>query len=156
MRFINFAFLMAVFAIATTQPTKAAMDCVAETPLPSNISTRTPADNVPKAMARYVGTWVGAWQDRGRNALCHRLVITSVDVDGKVHGIYSNGVYAGWKISRPNYSKVQGSILKGKLVLDRFPSGNQAHYWFSGAALSGLYETSGGLISSITLRRQHE
>lgn len=156
MRFFIFLSLIAGFTITTTQQSNAAVDCIAETPLPSNISTRKPADNVPQAMARYVGTWVGAWQDRGRDALCHRLVITSVDAAGKVHGIYSNGVYAGWKISRPNYSKVQGSILEGKLVLDRFPSGNQAHYWFSGEALAGVYETGGGLISKITLRRQQE
>ncbi len=34
MRIIGFVFLMIVFALATAQPSKAAMDCVAETPLP--------------------------------------------------------------------------------------------------------------------------
>ena len=57
--------LVLVLAIATAQPSMAAMDCVAETPLPNILAMTQPASDVPQALARYVGTWVGAWQDRG-------------------------------------------------------------------------------------------
>ncbi|MBC8337648.1 MAG: hypothetical protein H8E39_03060 [Alphaproteobacteria bacterium] len=147
--------LVLVLAIATAQPSMAAMDCVAETPLPNNLAMTQPASDVPQALARYVGTWVGAWQDRGGDALCHRLVITSIDAAGRAYGIYSYGTYAGWNISRSNFFKVQGDIFDQKLVLVQFPSGNQARYWFSGDNLHGLYETSRGQTSDIVLTRQH-
>ena len=156
MNIARFLFLALMFGTIDVQPSKAAMDCVSETPLPSDLAMTSPTSDVPQANARYVGVWVGAWQDQGRDALCHRLVISSVDADGAVEGIYSSGTYAGWNISRSDYYNIQGRIFDGKLVLAQFPSGSQARYWFSGNDLQGLYETSRGQTSDIVLRRQVE
>jgi hypothetical protein len=57
-----------------TQPATA-KECHQETPLPADVRLIAPGSEVPEAVARFAGAWIGAWLDRGRDALCHTLVV---------------------------------------------------------------------------------
>jgi hypothetical protein len=41
----------------------AANECLRETPLPADVRLITPGPEVPKAVARFAGAWIGAWED---------------------------------------------------------------------------------------------
>lgn len=130
-----------------------AADCSAETPLPQSVAIIPPTPSVPEDQARFVGSWVGVWQDRGQDALCHTLVVKSVWTDASAEAIYSHGRYRGWNIHQADYYEVPGAIKDGKLVL-AFRTGSKATYWFDGEKLKGHYETSRGSTSDIVMIRR--
>ena len=91
-------------------------DCERKTPLPANITLIKPAAAVSETIARFAGAWIGLWPDlKGREALCHTLVIEEVLPNGYARVIYSIGTDAGLNIRQPNYWRVTGRIIDGAL-----------------------------------------
>src|SRR2546426_3640331 len=101
-RFItgHYLWLCIVVALGLAPGTQAATakECVRETPLPADVRLIAPGSEVPEAVARFAGAWIGAWQPsgisgamyqlgrllvgRGRFALCHTLVVEEVFANG--------------------------------------------------------------------------
>ena len=132
------------------------MDCVAETSLPDDLTTVSPSSDIPENLTRFLGIWVGAWRDKGHDALCHRLVVKSVDASGAIKGIYSFGTDSGWNIAQRNFHEVDGQITDGKLALRPFRNGSKASYWFADDNLRGSFITKKGLKSDIAMTRQSQ
>jgi hypothetical protein len=69
----------------------AAKECHRETPLPTDVRLIAPGQEVPEAVARFAGTWLGAWLDEGSEALCHTLIVEEALANGYARVIYSIG-----------------------------------------------------------------
>ena len=67
---------------------------------------------VPEALARFAGAWIGVWVDqKGREALCHTLVIEEVLPNGYARIIYSIGTMRrGTSVSRISGASPAGSL----------------------------------------------
>ena len=52
-----------------------------------------PGPEIPAAVARFAGVWVGVWEDSG--GLCHTLVVEEVFANGYARVIYSVGTSLG-------------------------------------------------------------
>ena len=48
----------------------AAKECHRETPLPADVRLIAPGPEVPEAVARFAGVWIGAWLDQGHPGRC--------------------------------------------------------------------------------------
>lgn len=76
-----------------------------------------PATSVPQEFAQFSGKWIGEWDEQlvpGRvqsGPLCAVLVITTVDADGRVRGVYSMGRQFG----------IEAQITDGKFTFGRSP-----------------------------------
>ena len=97
-------------------------------------------------MARFAGAWTGAWLDKGREAVCHTLVVEEVFTNGYARVIYSIGTYAGWDIRQPQFWRATGRIVDGTLRF-RFPVPERPDlaYWFAGEALQGTFKGEGSV-----------
>ena len=88
----------------------AAKECHREMPLPADVRLSVPGQEVPEAVARFAGTWLGAWLDEGSEALCHTLIVEEVLANGYTRVIYSIGTYTGWNIRLPQFWRVTGRL----------------------------------------------
>lgn len=88
---------------------QAATEC--DDPLPE-FSIESPASDVPEKFAQFSGVWKGKWGGR----LCSSFVITSVDKDGGVEGIYSWGRGRNFDAG---YRAFESEIKKGKIKMGR-------------------------------------
>lgn len=91
----------------------AAKECHHETPLPADVRLIAPGPEVPAAVARFAGVWVGVWEDAGE--LCHTLVVEEVWANGYVRVIYSVGTSLALNIRLPGFLRVTGRIADGTL-----------------------------------------
>ena len=68
-RFItgHYLWLCIVVALGLALGTQAATakECRRETPLPADVRLIAPGPEVPEAMARFAGAWIGAWKPQG-------------------------------------------------------------------------------------------
>jgi hypothetical protein len=123
-----------------------AKECTRETPLPAEVRLSAPGPEVPEAVARFAGVWIGAGLDEGREALCHTLVVEEVLANGYARVIFSHGTYAGWNIWQPHFVHATGRIVEGEL---RFhlpvPEHPRLAYRFVGEALQGSYNDEGSV-----------
>src|SRR2546430_17510271 len=115
-RFITGRHLWVVMMVALglavgTQAT--AKECHRETPLPADVRLSAPGPEVREAVARFAGTWLGAWLDEGNEALCHTLVVEEVLAHGYTRVVYSIGTYTDWNIRLPQFWRVTGKIVDG-------------------------------------------
>jgi hypothetical protein len=128
------------------QQATAAQECARATLLPAEVHLIAPGAEVPEAVARFAGVWTGAWLDKGREAVCHTLVVEEVFTNGYARVIYSIGTYAGWDIRQPQFWRATGRIVDGTL---RFrlpvPERPDLAYWFAGAALQGTFKGEGSV-----------
>jgi len=123
----------------------AAKECHREMPLPADVRLSVPGPEVPEAVARFAGTWLGAWLDEGSEALCHTLIVEEVLANGYPRVIYSIGTYTGGNIRVPQFWRVTGRIVDGVL---RFhlpePGRPELAYQFAGETLQGTFKGEGG------------
>ena len=103
-------------ALATQAAT--ARECHRETPLPADVRLIAPGPEVPEAVARFAGAWIGAALDNGKEALCHTLVVEEVYANGFARVIFSVGTYADLDLRQPNFWYTTGRIVDGKLRFD--------------------------------------
>jgi hypothetical protein len=129
-------------ALATQAAT--AKECHRETPLPADVRLTAPGSEVPEAVARFAGAWSGAWLDKGREALCHTLVVEKVFANGAAGVIYSIGTYEGWNIRQPHFWRATGWIVDGALRFSLpLPDHPELTYRFTGEALQGTFKGEG-------------
>jgi hypothetical protein len=82
-----------------------AKECQRETPLPADVRLIASVPQVPEAMARFAGAWIGAWVDQeGREVLCHTLVVEEVLANGYARVIASFGTSADANTPLPGFS----------------------------------------------------
>jgi Beta-lactamase len=132
----------------------AAKECHRETPLPSDVRLIAPGSEVPEAAARFAGAWTGAWRDKGREALCHTLVVEEVLANGYARVILSHGSSADWDVRLPNFWYITGRIIDGALHV-RVPGrgGPKLTYGFAGETLQGTSEGPDGGSGRVSLTR---
>ena len=95
--FVIAIFTAAIFGRPRETRSATAKECRTQTPLPANVRLITPGLDVPEALARFAGAWIGMWVDQtGREALCHTLVIEEVLPNGYARIIYSIGTSVVW------------------------------------------------------------
>jgi hypothetical protein len=110
--------IAATHGLALATPVAAARECHRETPLPADVHLSAPGPQVPEAVARFAGAWIGVWLDKGNEALCHTLVVEEVYANGFAWGIVSDGTYADWDVRLPAFLCVNGRIVDGELRFD--------------------------------------
>jgi hypothetical protein len=114
--------------------------------LPADVRLIAPGPEVPEAVARFAGAWSGAWLDRGREALCHTLVVEKVFANSAAGVIHSIGTYESWDIRQPNFWRATGWIVEGVLRFHlplQVPDRPELAYRFAGAALQGTFKGEG-------------
>jgi hypothetical protein len=141
-----------------------AKECHRETLLPAEVRLITPRPEVPEAVARFAGVWVGALRPdgilgaiyqlgrvligRGRFALCHTLVVEEVYANGFARVIFSLGTNdVDSNLHLPHVWRVTGRIVDGEL---RFhlpvPGDPKLAYGVAGETLLGTFEGPDGSI----------
>ncbi len=137
----------------TTQTSDAdfGLSQVCNSPLPrSGPKLTQPADDVPADVAKFIGVWNG--QIGGQ--VCNTLVVEKIDKEGNASVLYSWGAYPLWGVNQPGWRVSSATLDKsGKLVLEKFPNGAQATYWFTEDTLEGQYRVSAGIVPKIKLTR---
>jgi hypothetical protein len=137
----------------STQAT-AAKECARETPVPADVRLIAPGPEVPEALARFAGVWIGAWLDKGNEALCHTLVVEQVHANGFARVIFSEGTYVDWNIRLPDVWRVTGRIVDGELRF-HLPVSERPKlaYRVAGETLQGTWEGSDGSTERVSLTR---
>jgi beta-lactamase family protein len=123
----------------------AARDCREETPLPPDVSLIAPAANVPAAIARFAGVWVGPWRDADSDILCATLVVEEVLPSGHARVVYSHGTWEPRQIRFPGYFQAAGRIVDGELrfALPVIGRPTPMAYRFTAEGLAGTYHGTG-------------
>jgi hypothetical protein len=138
--------ILVTLGLALGSQAAAAKDCARETPLPADVRLITPGPEVPEAIARFAGAWIGAWDDEGREALCHTLVVEEVLAYGYARVIYSRGTSVSQDIRQPTFLRATGEIIGGAL---RFhlpgPFRPNLAYRFDGETLRGTFNDKGNV-----------
>lgn len=121
-----------------------ARDCRDETPFPPDVRLIAPAADVPAAIARFAGVWVGPWKEAGADTLCATLVVEEVLPSGHARVVYSHGTWGPLQIRFPGYFQAAGRIVDGELrfvlpVIGRPPMA----YRFTDGALAGTFRGAG-------------
>jgi hypothetical protein len=151
-----------------------AKECHRETLLPAEVRLITPRPEVPEAVARFAGVWVGALRPdgilgaiyqlgrvligRGRFALCHTLVVEEVYANGFARVIFSLGTNdVDSNLHLPHVWRVTGRIVDGEL---RFhlpvPGDPKLAYGVAGETLLGTFEGPDGSIRATLTRLADE
>jgi hypothetical protein len=136
-------------ALATQAAT--ARECHQETPLPADVRLTAPWSEVPEAVARFAGAWIGAWLDNGKEALCHTLVVEEVYANGIARVISSWGTSAALDVRLPWFRRVTGRVVDGEL---RFHiHGIKFAHWVADDALQGKFDHPDGTTGRASLTR---
>ncbi len=122
----------------------AARDCRDETPLPADVRLIAPAADVPAAIARFAGVWVGPWKEAGGDGVCATLVVEEVLPSGHARLVYSHGTWEPLQIRFPGYFQAAGRIVDGELrfVLPTVGRPPMA-YRFTAEGLAGTFRDAG-------------
>src|SRR2546428_11558916 len=107
--------MMVALGLTLGTQAAAAKECYRETPLPADVRLVAPGPEVPEAMARFVGTWLGAGLDEGSEALCHTLVVEEVLANGYARVVASFGTSAAANTPLPRFLRATGRIVDGVL-----------------------------------------
>lgn len=147
-----------------------AKECHRETLLPAEVRVSSPGSEVPEAVTRFAGVWVGALRPsgilgdiyqlgrvligRGRFALCHTLVVEEVYANGIARVIFSLGTdYADRNLHQPNFWYITGRIVNGELPLQLpIPVRHKLAYRVVGEALQATFEGPDGSIGATLTR----
>lgn len=123
----------------------AARDCRDETPLPPDVRLIAPAADVPAAIARFAGVWVGPWKEPGAESLCATLVVEEVLPSGHARVVYSHGTSEAAQLRFPGYLHAAGRIVDGELrfALPIFGRPAMAYRFTDDGALAGTFRGSG-------------
>jgi hypothetical protein len=150
--------MAAVIGLGLSTQAAAAKECARETPLPADVRLTAPSPEVPEAVARFAGAWVGAWQPsgipgaiyqlgrllvgRGRFALCHTLIVEEVFANGFARLISSYGAEPAVDLYWPRFLRLTGRIIDGALRV-QYPDGSETAYRLAGETLQGIYHGDG-------------
>jgi hypothetical protein len=122
-----------------------ARDCRAEVLRPDDVRVVAPATDLPAAMARFSGAWLGTWTfDKDPDTLCAAVVVEELFRNGYARVVYSHGTWAPHKVRQPGFYRATGKIVDGVLPFALpVPSRPRFVYKFSDGALSGTYRGRG-------------
>jgi hypothetical protein len=122
-----------------------ARDCRAEVLLPADVRLVAPATDLPAAIARFGGTWLGTWTfGSDRDTLCAALVVEEVLGNGYARVVYGHGTWAPHEVRQPGFYRATGKIVDGVLSFTLPVPGRPAFvYRFTDGALSGTYRGRG-------------
>lgn len=136
--------IVVVFGLALGTRAAVARECYRETPLPADVRLIAPGPEVPEAVARFAGTWNGAWGEGEGEALCHTLVVEEVLAHGYARVIYSLGTSASRDVRQPTFLHTTGRITDGTLLF-HLPVLNRPNlaYRFVGETLHGTFNDTG-------------
>lgn len=113
----------------------------ADAPLPDDVSIVPPAENVPDALRRFSGAWIGKWAEE----MDHVLVVEEVQASGKATIVYAWGDSSRWKITR-GWTRTTATISGDGIDVDRFRNGAEVDYKLEDPdTLSGDYWRRGYL-----------
>ncbi len=105
--------------------------------IPTGEVASAPAANVPAGYVPYSGLWAGSW---GNGAMDGKLLVQSVDPQGKVEAIYAWGDSQQWGITAGS-SHAKGSIAGRVLTLEKFSNSAKVHYELQAdGSLKGYYD----------------
>lgn len=122
-----------------------AKECRDETPLPADVRLVPPSSDVPQALARFAGAWIGTWTDKqGAGGQCHALVVEEVLPQGHARIVYSVGTHEPWNSRLPRFWRATGRITGDTLrVLLPTPDRPAVTYQFDAGILAATYRTTG-------------
>jgi hypothetical protein len=122
-----------------------ARDCRSEVLLPADVRVVPPAADVPAAIARFSGTWLGTWSfDNDPDTLCAALVVEEVLPNGYARVVYGHGTWGPHAIHQPAFYRATGKIGDNVLSFSvPIPSRPAFVYRFGEGALSGTYRGRG-------------
>jgi len=83
-------------ALASQAP--AATECQRQRPLPVDVVLVTPGPQVPEAVARFAGVWIGEWERT--DGFCHTLIIEEVFANGFARVLHSHGASLALNVLR--------------------------------------------------------
>lgn len=107
--------------------------------LPPTTRITKPASEVPQETAQFSGGWGGRWE----GVLGHVLVVEEIRTDFTATVVYAWGTAPQWRITQPGWTRVQGAIAKGELLL-ALSSGVRVTYRMRGVdTLDGTYVLRG-------------
>ena len=122
-----------------------AKDCTREMPVPADSRLVPPTADVPEAVARFAGAWLGAWKNKdGSDGLCTALIVEEVFPNGIARVVYSYGVDKAFDAEVPYYWRASGRITDGVLRVVLPAPGRPAFaYTLSNGTLKGTYQGTG-------------
>jgi len=97
--------------IHNAEAQSATVDPESIVPLPDKFEMETPAPDVPPAIARFHGAWIGTWADDVR----HVLVVERVRPDGRANVIFAHADSAFYGMTR-EWSRSEAKIADGVLT----------------------------------------
>ena len=148
-----------------------AKDCRGETPLPTGVHLITPGAEVPEAVARFAGAWIGVWRPQGLVAVsllfrnfvrgqsfvppCQTLVVEEVRPNGYARLIFSYAVAPTLDVPLPDFLRASGRVANGELRFQlplpfSLPSFT---YRMVGGALDGVINLGDTTITGVRLTR---
>ena len=136
---------LVVLALLAVAAPADARDCRAEVLLPTDVRIVPPAADVPPAIARFSGAWLGTWAfGKNRDTLCGALVVEEVFASGHARVIYSHGTWEPHRIRQPGFYRATGKITDDVLRFT-LPSPPRASivYTFADGKLSGVFAGRG-------------
>jgi hypothetical protein len=139
--------------IHNAEAQSATVDPESIVPLPDKFEMETPAPDVPPAIARFHGAWIGTWADDVR----HVLVVERVRPDGRANVIFAHADSAFYGMTR-EWSRSEAKIADGVLTFTgealRIEWLRSQQYLFDGP--DHLFQTStfkfGGVTSGALVR----
>jgi dienelactone hydrolase len=108
--------------------------------LPPAFEIVAPGPDVPVALARFQGAWVGTWEDEFRNI----LVVERIAADGKANVVYAWADSTFYGVSR-GWMRAEAKIENETLTVARF--GWSDSFVFEGERLSGTSTQRSGRVA---------
>jgi hypothetical protein len=128
--------------LALSSQAAAAKECQRETPLPTDVQLIPPGPQVPEAVARFAGAWVGEWENT--DGFCHTLVVEEVFANGYARVIYSHGASLALNVPLPAFWRATGRIADGVLRFhEPIPQRPEFAYQVAGETLQGTFQGKG-------------
>jgi Beta-lactamase len=140
--------------LALGSQTAVAKECHRETPLPADVRLVAPGPEVPEAMARFAGAWIGVSEGpRRSDPLCHTLVVEEVFTNGYARVIYSYSSSVYWGIRLPSFLRATGRVIDGELRFQvPIRERPQIAYRVAGETLEGTFAGPQGAIRLLLSR----
>jgi hypothetical protein len=128
--------------LALASQAAAATECQRQTPLPVDVGLVTPGPQVPEAVARFAGVWIGEWERT--DGFCHTLIVEEVFANGFARVIYSHGASLALNVSLPGFWRATGRIADGVLRFhEPIPKRPEFVYRVAGETIEGTFQGKG-------------
>jgi Beta-lactamase len=128
--------------LALASQAAAAKECQQQTPLPADVRLIAPGLQVPEAVARFSGVWIGEWEHT--DGFCHTLIVEEVFANGFARVIYSHGASLALGVPLPGFWRATGRIVDGTLRFhEPIPERPEFAYRVAGETLEGTFQGKG-------------